>query len=197
MSSYGHILVPKRGILVPIFGNLAFFVPKPNLKVLIRDFFFYQKFCLIEILKFWKRLGPQRCAFFTILKNMKITKTVKIGLKHLKQPNELKNLLIHTMWTIYIFGLKSISAHFYFITFFSILIFFKQYFLGILHVGLKTAQNCKMLSKNGQNDLNALFLFIFHHKKSTFWRWPFSSDLWHGIALKWRRKYASWKKFIQ
>ena len=53
MSSYGHSLVPKCGVWVPKKANYGFFAPKPYFKGVDRDFFFYRKFCLVEILKRW------------------------------------------------------------------------------------------------------------------------------------------------
>ena len=51
MSSYGHILVPKRGVQVPKIANIGFFAPKPYLEGVDPDFLFDMKFCLVEILK--------------------------------------------------------------------------------------------------------------------------------------------------
>ena len=48
--------------------------------------------------------------------------------------------------------------------------------------------------KNGKNCPFALLSFTFHQKKSTFWRWPFFSDLWHGIAqVKFNSYGYTWK----
>ena len=67
--------------------------------------------------------------------------------------------------------------------FFSIFTFLKRSFLGILDFWLKTSQNYMSCSKNSQNHQFALLSFTFLFKKKTiFWRWPFFSDLWHGIA---------------
>ena len=76
----------------------------------------------------------------------------------------------------------SFSILSFFCCFFSIFTFLKRSFLGIFDFWLKTPPNCKSCSKNGRNHQFALLSFTFHKKKSTFWRWPFSSDLWHGIA---------------
>ena len=57
MSSYGHSLVPKRGVQVQKIANIGFFAPKPYLKGANPDFLFDRKFCLVEILKLWKQLG--------------------------------------------------------------------------------------------------------------------------------------------
>ena len=70
-------------------ANIGFFAPKPYLKVVDRDFLFDRKFCLVEILKHWKRLGVKRNAFFTLVKNIRIIKTVKNGLKNCKWQNKL------------------------------------------------------------------------------------------------------------
>ncbi len=51
MSSYGHSLVPKRGVQVQKMANIGFFAPKPYLKDVDPDFLFDRKFCLVEILK--------------------------------------------------------------------------------------------------------------------------------------------------
>jgi hypothetical protein len=51
MSSYGHSLVPKRGVQVQKIANIGFFAPKPYPKGIDRDFLFDRKFCLVEILK--------------------------------------------------------------------------------------------------------------------------------------------------
>jgi hypothetical protein len=51
MSSYGHSLVPKRGVQVQKKANVGFFAPKLHLKGVDRDFLFDRKFCLVEILK--------------------------------------------------------------------------------------------------------------------------------------------------
>ena len=51
MSSYGHSLVPKRGVQVQKMANIGFFAPKPYLKGVDRDFLFDRKFCLVEILE--------------------------------------------------------------------------------------------------------------------------------------------------
>jgi hypothetical protein len=51
MSSYGHSLVPKRGVQVKKIANIGFFAPKPYLKGVDPDFLFDRKFCLVEILK--------------------------------------------------------------------------------------------------------------------------------------------------
>ena len=56
MSSYGHSLVPKRGVQVQQIANIGFFASKPYLKGVDRDFLFDRKFCLVEILRRWKRL---------------------------------------------------------------------------------------------------------------------------------------------
>ena len=52
MSSYGHKLVPKRGVQVPKKVNIGFFAPKPYLKGVDRDFLFDRKFCLVDWRKF-------------------------------------------------------------------------------------------------------------------------------------------------
>ena len=57
MRSYGHSLVPKRGVQVQNIANIGFFAPKPYLKGVFPDFLFDRKFCLVEIMKRWKRLG--------------------------------------------------------------------------------------------------------------------------------------------
>jgi hypothetical protein len=49
MSSYGHSLVPKRGVPVQKITNIGFFAPKPYLKGVDQDFLFDSKFCLVEI----------------------------------------------------------------------------------------------------------------------------------------------------
>ena len=51
MSSNGHSLVPERGVKVQKIANIGSFAPKPYLKGIDRDFLFYEKFCLVEILK--------------------------------------------------------------------------------------------------------------------------------------------------
>ena len=51
MSSYGHSLVPKRGVQVQKMANIGFFAPKPYLKGVDPDFLFDRKFFLVEILK--------------------------------------------------------------------------------------------------------------------------------------------------
>ena len=51
MTSYGHSLVPKRGVQLLKIANIGFFDPKPNLKGVDPDFLFDRKFCLVEILK--------------------------------------------------------------------------------------------------------------------------------------------------
>ena len=51
MSSYGHSLVPKRGVQVKKIANIGSFDPKPNLKGVDPDFLFDSKFCVVEILK--------------------------------------------------------------------------------------------------------------------------------------------------
>ena len=65
------------------------------------------------------------------------------------------------------------------------------------HFGLKTLQNYKSCLKTGQNHQIALISFKFHQKKSTFWRWPFFSDLWHGIGLKWFAAQFSAVKYLK
>ena len=40
MSSYGHSLVPKRGVQVQKMANIDFFAPKPYLKGVYPDFLF-------------------------------------------------------------------------------------------------------------------------------------------------------------
>ena len=40
MSSYGHSLVPKRGVQVPKIANIGFFAPKSYLKGVDRTFFY-------------------------------------------------------------------------------------------------------------------------------------------------------------
>ena len=47
MSSYGHSLVPKRGVQVQKIANIGFFAPKPYLKGVDPDFLFDRKFCLV------------------------------------------------------------------------------------------------------------------------------------------------------
>ena len=77
---------------------------------------------------------------------------------------------------------------------FSIIIFFFSFFSQFslfqnsifwvfFYFWLKTPPNYKSCSKTGKNHQFALLSFTFHKKNSTFWRWPFFSDLWHGIAL--------------
>ena len=58
MSSYGHSLVPKCGVLMTKIVNICVFAPKPYLKCVDRNFLFDRKFCLVEI--FWPNifLGP-------------------------------------------------------------------------------------------------------------------------------------------
>ena len=43
MSSYGHSLVPERGVQVQKMANIGFFTPKPYLKGVDRDFLFDRK----------------------------------------------------------------------------------------------------------------------------------------------------------
>ena len=57
--------------------------------------------------------------------------------------------------------------------------------MGIFDFWLKTPPTYKSCSKNSQNHQFAVLFFTFLLKKSTFWRLPFFSDLWHGIALFW------------
>ena len=66
--------------------------------------------------------------------------------------------------------------------YFSIFTLLKQSFFGYFDFWLKTPRNFKSCSKNGQNHEFTLLSFTFHQKKSTFWRWPFFSELWHGIV---------------
>ena len=70
MSSYGHSLVLKRGVLMPKIVNICVFAPKPYLKCVDRDFLFYVKFSLVEI--FWPNifLGPN---YFLGSKNLVLT----------------------------------------------------------------------------------------------------------------------------
>ena len=49
--------MPKRGAQVPKIANIGVFAPKPYLKGFDPDFLLDRKFCLVEILKCWKRLG--------------------------------------------------------------------------------------------------------------------------------------------
>ena len=89
MSSDGQSLMTKPGVQVPKIANIGFFAHKPYLKGIGPYFLFDRKFCLVKILKRWKWLGVWRNAFFTILKNVRIIKTVKNGLKHCKWQKKL------------------------------------------------------------------------------------------------------------
>ena len=60
----------------------------------------------------------------------------------------------------------SILSFFFF--FFLIFTFSKRSFLGISDFWLKTPQNCKSCSKNGQNHQFALLSFTFHKKNPLF-----------------------------
>ena len=51
MSSYGHSIVPKRGVQLQKNANIGFFAPKPYLKGVDPDFLFDRKFFLVNILK--------------------------------------------------------------------------------------------------------------------------------------------------
>ena len=57
VCSSRHSLVPKRKVQVPKNANIGFFAPKPYFNSVYRDFLFDRKFCLVEILKRWNRLG--------------------------------------------------------------------------------------------------------------------------------------------
>ena len=115
---------------------------------------------------------------------MKITKTVKNGLNHCKLQNQFaKSWNSYYKNDIYAISNKLFNLNF-FLFFLLIFTFSKQSFLGIFDFWLKTPQNYKSFSKNGQNHQFALLSFTFNKKKSTFWCWPFFSDLWHGIAHK-------------
>ena len=51
MSSFGHILVPKREIKVAKVTNLGCFGPKQYLKTPKAEFFFDQNYCWVEMIK--------------------------------------------------------------------------------------------------------------------------------------------------
>ena len=166
---------------MPKIANIRLSAHKPYLKGIDLDFLFYGKFCLVEILKRWKQLGVKRNAFFTILKTMKITKTVKMAWNIANNKTNNQNHKIHTIRIAYmIFEISCcvIKKNCMVFNFH----FKNKFFLGIYNFGPKTSKNDKNCAKNSQNHQIAFLSFTFHPKKSTFWHWPFFSDLWHGIA---------------
>ena len=73
MSSYGHILVPKREILVPKIANLGCFGPKPYLKTPNARKFLDQNDRWVEIIKGEKRVENLRCGAAMVTKIVKNT----------------------------------------------------------------------------------------------------------------------------
>ena len=76
------------------------------------------------------------------------------------------------------FSIFNFFSSFFYFHFFKWVIFAYFCFLA------KTPPNCKSYFKKKRSK-SWICTIIFHIslKKSIFWRWPFFSDLWHGIAL--------------
>ena len=73
MSSYGHILVPKRETLGPKIANLGCFGPKPYLKTPNARKFLDKNDCWVEIIKGEKRVENLRCGAAMVTKIVKNT----------------------------------------------------------------------------------------------------------------------------
>ena len=48
MSTFGHSLVPKRGVQVPQIANIGFFAPKPYLKGVDPEFYLIGSFAWLR-----------------------------------------------------------------------------------------------------------------------------------------------------
>ena len=56
--------------------------------------------------------------------------------------------------------------------------------MGIFGFWLKHPKITKIVKKKQPKSSICLIIFHISLKNPTFWRWPFFSNLWHGIALK-------------
>ena len=72
------------------------------------QFWVFQKFCLVQIYKFWGWFGFLRWGLFTIVKYVKITKAAQIVPIKIEGTNKLKYHNILSSWTIYL-----VNGYFY------------------------------------------------------------------------------------
>ena len=83
--------------------------------------------------------------------------------------------------------------------FFKFSLFQNSHFWVFLIFGKKHPKITKVVQKTAKIINLPYYLSNFIKKKSTFRRWPFFSDLWHGIALKGnfcKRDYVCYKSMM-
>ena len=81
MSSYGNNFVPKCEIQVPKINNLGCFGSKPYLKTPKAQLFCDQNYCWIKVIKGEKQVENLRCRAATVIKIVKNTHDIYLGLK--------------------------------------------------------------------------------------------------------------------